>query len=76
MKEPSQSLAILGDYKELIKQLAHQQYIQKKMGTDAEFEKLWRGAFATSAQTTVPKILKVGIAPLVKLKKAGRGPAS
>ncbi len=35
-----------GRVREMIKELARQQYIQEKMGTDVDFEKLWREAFA------------------------------
>jgi hypothetical protein len=50
--KPSQSLAELGQYRELIKQLARQQFIREKMGTEKDFEKLWRDAFGENG--TIP----------------------
>ena len=44
--DPSLTSTARGEYREMIKELARQQYIQEKMGTDVDFEKLWREAFA------------------------------
>ena len=46
--DPSLTPTARGEYREMIKELARQQYLRKKMGTASEFEKLWREAFATS----------------------------
>jgi len=51
--DPSLTPAARGEYREMIKELARQQYIQEKMGTDADFEKLWREAFAESGTSDV-----------------------
>jgi hypothetical protein len=32
------------DYLELIRHLAHKRFIQEKLGTDTDFEKLWGDA--------------------------------
>lgn len=53
--KPSLSATARGEYMEMIKQLARQQFIQEEMGTDADFEKLWREAFAYNATSDVPK---------------------
>ncbi len=47
-KKPDPSLTPMarGEYREMIKELARQQYTQEKMGTEKEFEKLWREAFS------------------------------
>jgi len=44
-QDPSLTPTARGEYREMIKELARQQYTQEKIGTEKEFEKLWREAF-------------------------------
>jgi len=43
--DPSLTPTARGEYREMIKELARQQYTQEKIGTEKEFEQLWREAF-------------------------------
>jgi hypothetical protein len=43
--DPSLTPTARGEYREMLKELARQQYIREKIGTEADFEKMWREAY-------------------------------